>query len=206
MKIAGREVSVRSIRFKLVAGVSSILLPLIVLLIYGNSYAISILHNQVAETNRNLLALYMAQIDTGLAVAEKYLVTTVANTGYRDAADRANQDRYTLLKVEQTEKMTKDLNTIQTIDGLFYYSASHDDMTYTALPSRGNIGQRDEILAYLKKYFAIKPALADSSFRRWVVFHIGDDYHLFRIFRSGNDYLGAWVDLKNLLIDRKSVV
>ncbi|HAL73902.1 MAG TPA: two-component sensor histidine kinase [Clostridiales bacterium] len=200
MKIAGREVSFKTIRFKLVAGFCSILLPLILLLIYGNSYAISILGNQVAETNRNLLSLYMAQIDAGLAVAEKYLVTSVANTDFRDAVAKAGPDRYTLLKVELTDKMSKDINTLKTVDSLFYYSSKYADLAYTSLPSRGSISERDAIIAYLKKYFSIKPALADSSFRRWVVFHIDEEYYIFRIYRTGDDYLGAWVNLKNLLI------
>ncbi len=66
MKLAVPRFSWNSIRFKVVAGQLLVTVPLLALLLYSNFYSIRVVHNQVALSNKNLISLYMGQIDDRL--------------------------------------------------------------------------------------------------------------------------------------------
>ena len=79
--------SFQSIRFKLTAFVLVILLPLIGFLLYNNLYAIRVIHGQVAESNRNLLTLYLKGIDTNLeAISNRLNAMVTLDTNLRVVA------------------------------------------------------------------------------------------------------------------------
>ena len=81
------RISFKSIRFKLVIAFISVMVPFIALLVYNNFYAISVVRNKVAESNKNMIALYLMQIDNRLDDAGKYLDGLRANDADLDIMD-----------------------------------------------------------------------------------------------------------------------
>lgn len=73
------RLSLNSIRLKLVVGLLVITVPLLIFLIYNNVYAIGVVRDQVAESNRNMITLYMAQIDDNLNDIDKYVTNLIVN-------------------------------------------------------------------------------------------------------------------------------
>lgn len=56
----------RTLRFTLLCVALLIIVPLIFLLIYNYYFSVNIIYDQVAKTNKNMISLYMNQIDTAL--------------------------------------------------------------------------------------------------------------------------------------------
>ncbi|MGO4271982.1 two-component sensor histidine kinase, partial [Paenibacillus sp. TAF58] len=68
----------KSLRFKLIFGLLIIVIPIVAFMIYNNLYAIKVVRNQVAQSNKNLISLYMGQIDRNLDEVDKYLFNFAA--------------------------------------------------------------------------------------------------------------------------------
>lgn len=72
----------RSIRVKMMLGLLLIVVPLIGFLIYSNMYAIEVVRNQVAESNKDLLTMYQDQVDRKLNEVDNYLFGLMSNSDF----------------------------------------------------------------------------------------------------------------------------
>jgi len=194
------HLSWNSIRFKLVAGLFLVTIPLITLLIYNNYYSISVVHNQVALSNKNLIALYMAQIDTQLQDAERNLMSLVTYDYDILSMDNPNSgDDYQLAKHRVSMKLSNEIVLYKSVDAFFVYSAARRDLldvfkTSVAFP------ERDRVERYLHRWFDERPSFGENGEARWFPQKIGEEYYMLRIIPSGDLYIGAWVNAKTLLV------
>jgi hypothetical protein len=63
-----------SLRFKLFSGLLFTIVPLIIVLLIINHYSAQVVRNQVAQSNKNMLSLYMGQIDRNLQEVDNFLI------------------------------------------------------------------------------------------------------------------------------------
>ena len=68
-----------SLRSKLMWSMMLFLAPSAVLLIYTNFYAINVMRTQVAESNKNIVHLYLNRIDRDLYNIERYLANLISS-------------------------------------------------------------------------------------------------------------------------------
>lgn len=200
MKLAIPRFSWNSIRFKVVAGQLLVTVPLLALLLYSNFYSIRVVHNQVALSNKNLISLYMGQIDDRLADADRNLMSLLTSSSDLRSLDAPNSDNdYQLAKHSLSLKLSNDILLTQSTDGLFVYSVSRDDLLNV---SRDTVDYRERFAVeqYLQHYLEEEPRIGDVSGYKWAVLPIGQDHYALRLLRAGDIYIGAWVNVKTLLI------
>jgi len=188
-----------SIRYKLVAGLATIMLPLIVFLIFNGYYSIRVVHNQVALSYKNMISLYMNQIDNNLDTVDSYLGNLEAlNTDLQIMANSKNENEYYLSKIRLNNKMSQDITMYRTIGSMFIYSVSRQDFVEI-----DNYGQSYDVKGYIKEYI-IKRCMEyeksdNSRTIGWYPQKVGQDYYLFRILKMDDIYIGGWINVKKLL-------
>ncbi|WP_240421299.1 cache domain-containing sensor histidine kinase [Paenibacillus periandrae] len=192
--------SFNSIHFKLPFVIMVIILPLVLLLIYFSRYSIQVVHDQVAQSNKNMINLYMQQIDTTLLEVEKYM-STVASTDYDymylESIDPADYD---VAMIRLSNKLSLDVLSYSQIDSLFIYNARNDELIY-GFNQGGDFQERQKIQDHIR---LLKASVGVGAFGLttpdWEVHKIHNEYYLFHIVKNGNIYFGAWVNVKRLLI------
>lgn len=200
MKLAIPRIAWNSIRFKVVAGLLLVTVPLLALLLYSNFYSIRVVHNQVALSNKNLISLYMGQIDDRLEDTDRNLMSLLTSNYDLRSMDMPNsENEYQLAKHSLSLRLSNDILLTQSIDGIFVYSVSRRDLLDV---SRGVVEyqERDLVEQYLHGYLGNEPRPGELSEHSWIVHPIGQDHYALRILRSGDVYIGAWVNVRTLLI------
>ncbi|MEF2243765.1 sensor histidine kinase [Paenibacillus sp. IITD108] len=194
--------SKKSIRFKLIVGVLLLIVPLQSLLLYDNYYAMQVVQEQVANSNRNLTALYMDQIDHNLEEVSKYLKMTVAFESdllLIDVPREDNSDSYNMARIYLFNKIERDIANYRTIDLFFVYSSINQDLI-TNQPSTESVAQlqatRAGIIRMLQEKVETDPDLADQ----WFTYKLDDQYYLYKIQKLGQVYIGAWVLASKLMV------
>jgi two-component system sensor histidine kinase YesM len=189
-----------SLRSRLILGFSLVTIPLFILLISGNWYAVNVVQKQVATSNKNLVMMNMYQIDQKLTEAEKYLLKTslqdpaVLSLGsYPEASDDA-----VYAKVNTFLRLSQDIPYYSDMTAFFGYRASSADLIFAAQQSMA-YDTKENVRA--KLYSVLSDSdLRQSFMRQWAVVQLEDEYALLRIVQSDEGtYIGVWVDLSRFL-------
>lgn len=197
----GRLASIpwQSIRVKLVLGHLCITIPLIALLIYNNTHSINVIHNQVATTNKKMIAIHMKQIDEQLSEVERLLMgLTLSEPNVLMMGERVADDEYTMAKSAVSRRLNSDLIVSPYIDGFFVYSLPRQDMV--------------EVTKYTMKYkelSSLREAVEQHVLRlseqpthmnaEWIVQQIQGKPYIVRLFRSDDLFIGAWIKSETML-------
>lgn len=200
MRFLKPKVHWNSIRFKVVAGLLAVMVPILALLLYNNFYSIRVVHNQVALSNKNLISLYMSQIDDRLEDADRNLMGLLTSNYDLRSMDTPNsENEYQLAKQSLFHKLSNDIVLAQSTDAIFIYSVSRRDLLDV---SRAVVEyqERVQVEQYLQQYLESEPRPGETGEYKWSVFQIGQDYYALRVLRSGDVYLGSWVNVKTLLV------
>ncbi|MGM0875816.1 MAG: hypothetical protein ACQEWV_13730 [Bacillota bacterium] len=126
-----RKLLFKSLQFKLIAGFLVITMPVIAFLIYNNFYSIHVVRNQIAQSNENMVALYMGQIDYGLGIVDDYLYSMAAkdlDLLNLELSEKGNNQKYYFSKIRLNEIIAEDVNDFKLIDGSFIYSANNQEL------------------------------------------------------------------------------
>jgi two-component system, sensor histidine kinase YesM len=194
------RLSWNSIRFKLVVGLLLITLPTVAFLIYNNQYAIRVVHNQVAESNRNLMSMYMGQIDNNLNDVDKYLTNLIVNDkDLQEMTYSSTEENRILAKVRLDNKIKVDIATFQSVNSIFVYSIPGHDY-FEAIQDFESVQQRDEVRGYIRVLLNELQKEGELQNRQWYVHQIGQGYYLFRVLQTSDAYVGAWVNIEKLSI------
>jgi len=192
---------VNSVRFKFFAAVLVIFVPLITVLIINNFYSGEVVRNQVAQSNKNLLSLYMGQIDQRLEEVDKYLSNNLEgdlNILDMEFPKSRDEDRYNIAKLTLFNMMKDDLGYYPILDAFFVYSAVNRDLVMSqSLPDSYEVREnaRQEMLKM------VEGEAGTMDYSRWHVWSgaNGGDY-LFHVLKSGNVYMGAWISSDKLMV------
>jgi len=191
---------VHTLRFKLFAAVLLIAIPLIAILIITNTYSVEVIRNQVTQSNKNMLSLYMNQIDDSLREVDDYLFSlseTNSDVLVMNYPKERNATVYTMAKLRLFRQMGEDEIYYPVVDSIFVYSVPNDDLIMTqafgaSMEERFHV--REEILTLLREQ------AASVDYSQWHVWTDGDQYYLYHVVKSGDAYVGAWVNCTNLMV------
>lgn len=188
-----------SIRFKLIMGFLIIMLPLIGLLLYNNHYSVNVIHKQVATTNKNLMSIYMKQIDDQLSEVERQLMgLTQTEPHLLTMGKQVGQDDYVMAKSSVSRRLVSDLIVYPYIDGFFVYSLPRRDIVDAAKYAMSY----DELMNMRQALEGRVMKLAEQPSHlnvEWTVHEINGAYHFLRMFRSGEIFIGAWVRVATMI-------
>ncbi|MBD2866941.1 sensor histidine kinase [Paenibacillus arenilitoris] len=195
-----------SLRFKLMVGLFVVMLPVCALLIYSNYYSMDVVRNQVAQSNGNLVSLYMRQIDRNLEEIDKYLLDIVArDTGLLTMERSAGQDDdpYHLAKLGLWNTLNDGSVNMSVLDYFFLYSAVNRDFMIVPKNAQEPYAiyvEKQRIAAELTVAFREREADGLPPFEAWTPIRIDGKYFLVRAFKSGQVYLGALVGAEHLMV------
>jgi two-component system sensor histidine kinase YesM len=199
MKLSAVRIPWNSIRFKLVAGLLVVIVPIISMLIYNNFYAIRVIHNQVAESNKNMMSLYMGQIDKSLEDTDTYLSRLVLNDDNLKTMSYTNNiDDYYMAEFRLSKRISEDILMSKNIDSIFIYNPKTDSLV-EGFNEGSSFDERESVRSYIR-YSIINQTNTDMYSRGWNVQKINKQYYLFRILRAEGTYVGSWINVRKLLI------
>ncbi|KWX86660.1 hypothetical protein AMQ83_17665 [Paenibacillus riograndensis] len=193
------KISWNSIRVKLIIGLILITVPLIILLIYNNYYSIGVVRNQVAISNKNLISLYMAQIDSQLEEAERNVFSLANNNWDIKSMDLPNsEDDYQMAKFNVSNTLSNDMVFYKSVEAFFVYNYIRKDLV-DAFQSVVPYPEQVKVEEVLQKYLDGLSNSSTAADNHWFIQKIDQNYYILRIVRSGNLYIGAWANTKTLL-------
>lgn len=191
-----------SLRFKMLLIFVCFTIPLVALLIVENNYAIDVVRKQVAQSNKNLLTLYMEQIDKSLEEVDKYLYNMAAvNTDLLDMelSYIDNSQKYYLAKLRLSNMISADINNYKYIDMFFIYSSVNQDLL-TTQDADGGFEENETIVDNIKELLKKRGSFDGYSINQWLIYKIDKNYYIFHVVKVGTVYIGAWVNAKNLMV------
>ena len=186
-----------SIRFKLVGGIFIFLVPFFLLLGYINGYALKLVRNQVADTNRSMISLYLGQIDNSLDVVNQYLADFCSNNADLRTLEFSEDDNVRKLAIVGIQiKMSQDISVHNTVDALFLYAIPQNQYV-SAVHGSLSSGEAESISDYIREH-ADGYLKTDFTFDGWQVKKVGDRFYLLRVLKVGDICIGAWVRMERL--------
>jgi two-component system, sensor histidine kinase YesM len=188
------------LRSRLILGFAVVIVPLLIILLINNWYSISVVRNQVAASNQNLVTMYMDQIDRRLSETEKYLQkTSVLDMDLRSLSSYPNDSEEAFYaKVNTFITLNEDISYYPDTDVIFAYGVGPKEVIYAAQPHVG-YGEKELIKAYIEQLMD-HPDASPRLITNWMVSSLNGEYALIRISDTGEgSYIGAWVNLSRLL-------
>lgn len=201
MNIRGLRKWRGSLRFKLIVSALLMTGPLIGMLLYNNLYAIGVVRGQVADSYKNMLTLYMKQIDEGLNDVDAYLNTMSGVSSFDLVSlEQAESDSdYYSAKVYLYNKLTRDISLYGSINSFFVYEEKRQDYMEVYKSTNQSIEERDVMQRYLIELIRSDRLPRGTSAPRWQYARIGQNYYFIDIVQTGSVYLGSWVRTDQLL-------
>ncbi|WP_186445910.1 sensor histidine kinase [Paenibacillus cremeus] len=199
MRIVSKEL-LKSLRFRIGLTFLLIFLPLMALMIYNSVYAGKVVREQVAQSNKNLVSLYLGQIDRSLEEADDYLYKMAAQETDLIVLDQPNTfetSRYQLARLRLSNKISADINNFKQMDTFFIYSSSNDDFLMGPNVSM-SFDERTEARKLLSNM--LQGAVDSVCLSSWCVRKIDEAYFLCHIVKMNGVYLGAWVNVERLMV------
>ncbi|MFC5449847.1 sensor histidine kinase [Paenibacillus aestuarii] len=190
----------KSLRFQIGLGICLIVIPLLVLLIYGDSYATKVVRNQVALANTNLVTLNMREIDQNLTEVDKYLYSMAAVETDLQVLDVSNTDQsqnYYMAKIRLDNRLSSNILNYRNIDSFFVYSIRNDDL----LSAKTNTYYEDfsRVQTQLQSMLQDPKRVEEDCLKKWCDKEIDGNYYLLHVVKVGNVYIGAWCNVQRLM-------
>jgi two-component system, sensor histidine kinase YesM len=192
-----------TIRFKLMSSVLLMFIPFVILLLYNDFFAINTVRENVAASNKNVVNLFLRQIDYTLDEMDKYLANLASNDTDLSIVESSQNENDTVLAIVRLKnQLSKDILVNKSIDAIFIYSKPTQLFLYEK--SRVDYSKifenpKSSIISYIDQH----PNSELMGSEGWKVVEIGGSFSLLRVFKKGNTYVGAWVRVDQLLNQMK---
>jgi len=191
---------VNSLSIKLFVAIVLIMVPLVTMLIIINNYAVHVVRNQVAQSNKNLLTLYMERIDQNLTETDNYLFDlSERNTDVLDLELYGNGDEneYTKAKLRLYNSIRNEISYYPSMDLFFFYSEQRKELI-TIQKSVSDYNESALVEDEIQRLLQGNVSRYNNT--NWYVWQGKQDYYLFHLVKSGNVYVGSWLNVKKLII------
>ncbi|MDQ8736498.1 histidine kinase [Paenibacillus sp. LHD-38] len=195
-----RKYSFNSIRMKLIFGVVILTFPLIAILIYYSVYSTEVVRNQVADSYKNMMILYMSQVDNALEDIDKYMNNTMVADSDFVSYQLANTDYdYYFSKILMSNKLSNDIGMFKAVDSFFLYAPKRDDLMRIT-QERSTVEEEEAIFAVIRQTANENTDPNRFNKKNWYVQKIEDTYYMMHIYKSGDVYFGAGIKAYELMV------
>jgi two-component system sensor histidine kinase YesM len=187
-----------TMRSRLILGFGLVTVPLVIVLLWNNLYATKVVHSQVAQSNRNMLTMYMNDMDQVLGEIENYLYKTAEQDQSLISLSQYDKDswEYYLSTTQTTNDLNLNINYYDAADVLFAYSSKYEELFIAQQQSVTY--ERKQILQQKLKQTLSEKEPGHRS--RWELVEQNGEFALLRIVDTSYDsIIGAWVDLNRLM-------
>ncbi len=186
--------------FKLFLCVFLIIGPLIVVHIVSNYYGVEVIRNQVAQSNKNMLNIYMNQIDQALEGVGKYTFEIAQNNTdlyFLQYNENLDYNEYEKAKIRLVNFITNQTYLYTTIDSIFIYSTAYKDFINTEKFAADTYLERYAAKEEIRQFLEEKPKQLIEG--RWNIRKGANNYYLLQYFEVNGVYVGAWVNVENII-------
>ncbi len=178
------------------------MLPMVSFLIYSNQYSIDVVRNQVAQSNNNMLNLYMGLIDMTLGDIDNYLLKFAAEeTGLYilDRPPEVDIDRYNLERIWLFTELKDNATYYQGLDYFFVYSPLNQNLLFAPKLTSSVYSDNDFIKDAITNLMQDEQAMRNYRYDKWSVFHVNEQAYLLHTIKEGNLYIGAGVNAEDVM-------
>ncbi|MEH7482075.1 histidine kinase [Neobacillus drentensis] len=194
-----------SLLFKLFLSVFLIIGPLIVVHIVNNYYAVEVIRSQVAQSNKNMLNIYMDQIDRSLEGVGNYIFQTTQNNTdlyFLQYNETIDPNDYEEAKIRLFNSITNQSYFYTAIDSIFIYSDAYKDFLFTQ-KSGDNYFERYKARDEIYQSFEKNPEQLREG--KWNIWKGAKNYYLLQYYKVDGVYVGAWVNMDKLITPFKYI-
>jgi len=192
-----------SLRLKLIIGFCAVTIPMFIFLMYNNYYAMDVVRTQVGQSNKNLLSMYMNQIDSTFKNIDNYLYTFAMKESDLAIISHTNQNNNEVMIAKQRiwNKMNADQTNLKNAHMIFVYSIEQQDLLNTLLIANSNLNLKFEtVKSVLSRYIQDNEAEGFTD-NRWRLINTDGEIALIRLVETEFDQVvGVWIDVSNLMI------
>ncbi|NYE04407.1 two-component system sensor histidine kinase YesM [Bacillus niacini] len=187
-----------SLMFKLFLAIFLIIGPLIIVHIINNYYANEVIRNQVAQSNKNMLNIYMDQIDKSLEGVGNYIFQLSANTDLYFLQYHENFDLndYEEAKIRLFNSINNQSYFYTAIDSIFLYSSSYKDFFNT---KKNDVNFSERMNATEEIHALLENKSENLIEGKWNLWKGKKNYYLLYYLNIDGVYVGAWVNMNNLI-------
>ncbi|MFD0693046.1 sensor histidine kinase [Paenibacillus sp. GCM10027628] len=188
-----------SLRFKLF-GIIFIIVPLVAVLVVINIYSVQVVRNEVSQSNRNLLSLYVGQIDQNLQQVDNYLYNlSQLNTDLLDleVTSQNHENDYNKAKLRLYNSISNEISYYKMIDLFFIYSETNQELIWNQNFGSG-YEQRMEVKQAILQMLQGDKTKYNNTW--WYYWRDDQTYYLFHLIKTGNVYVGAWVNAEKMIV------
>ncbi len=187
-----------SIRYQLFFYTGFFVIVMLVCMSLGNAYAISLVRNQVYESNKNTIYLYLKQIERGLDDVEVYLFSVATyNSELKTMSGSKDKSERLLASYELNNYFYRNLQLYPAADTFFAYSPL--DKQYVFSGDKAENWQQQEGLRKRIVETAEEAVEGAELPYGWTAEKIGDEYYFVKYTRAEQLIIGAWVSTQALL-------
>lgn len=191
-----------SLRFKLITGLMLIILPMVLFLIYNNMYSIQVVRNQVAQSNSNMISLYMGLIDRALEDIDNYLLKYASEETGLHILDRPpgiDIDLYNMEVIWQFQELRGNTTYYKGLDYFFVYSPSNQDLIFAPKPTGSANIDNQPIKDAIESLLHQEQSTGSLQYEKWSVLRVDEHDYLLHTIRAGNLYIGAGVNAGDVM-------
>lgn len=192
----------RSIRTKLITLVLLLTLPIILMLLFSNMYAIRVVRTQVAESYSHLMNVYIVQADDQMEAIRRTvnnLVALDANVLTMERAPEGADSTYQLAKIQLLGTLVEQAGRLNMTGAFFVYHEQRDDYFETSTEKNLTYAYRERIKSFISGALKSREN-GGLPEREWVIRELDGTYHLFYVLKSGYLYLGARIPAESLML------
>jgi two-component system, sensor histidine kinase YesM len=186
-----------TLRSKIIFGFGIITVPLLIILIWNNWYAMKVVCNQVGGFNRSIVQVHSDQVDNVLNGIGKYLHSMAfqdPNIIYINSNQTTTEEDY-LANLNVLDKFQNDLFEYNYANAIFIYKTLSQEIIIA--PKK-----QDD---YEKINSKLGSLLGDPGTRKkltlnWELFNMNGQYFMLKLTDTGyGTFIGVWVNLDELL-------
>ncbi len=186
-----------TLRSKIIFGVGIITIPLLIILISNNWYAMKVVCDQVGSSNRNIVQIHSNQVDNVLNSMEKYLHSMAfqdPNIIYINSNQTTTMEDY-IANINLVNKFDKDIIEYSYANAIFIYKTLSKELI-TSTKIKSEIGKVNTKLESLLN----DPKTRQELTLNWELFNMDGQNFLLKLTDTGyGTFIGVWVYLDDLL-------
>lgn len=190
----------QSLRVRLTIGFLAVALPLLIMLTYSNYYAMGVVRQQVAESNKSLLSMLADQIDGIIHEAQSYINKLAYQnsdlTSMNYSMNDNDRGEYTLAKTRIKNSLDVDVANFAAVDSFFVYAEVYQELInneWFGMDYQSRYESGIELTRLIKDE-------VNEQTRNWKIVKVQDKYKLLLVVKSYYDlYVGALLNIDNIV-------
>ncbi len=177
-----------------------LLIPLLAVITLNYILSRKVLVDRASDVNRNMLELYMNEIDQKMDRASVFINTMIgSNENIIFLQTETDPNKRMLIKRQLYQDIVYAALNHYDMGGFFVYSQSDDEDYFVSYTGLENYEQGYLAPDSLEEYFR-KLADTDSiSIQGWQLFEIREEWYLYRCAKQWDIYIGTWIPVERLV-------